>query len=174
MAVCVWLLLAFFAATLSGEAGATELRAWTDGDREPFALESLARDRISLAAQRDRVVLVHFFATWCEPCRAEMAALQRLAERSEPGRLAILAINVGEPDSRVRRFFDTLPVAFPILLDRDQAVTKAWQVATLPTTFVLDRALAPRLVVEGDLDWDAPDANHKLAELANDSSRDGK
>lgn len=174
MAVCVWLLLAFFAATLSDEANATELRVWMEGDREPFMLDSLTRDRISLAAQRDRVVLVHFFATWCEPCRAEMSALQRLAERSEPGRLAILAVNVGEPESRIRRFFDTLPVGFPILLDRDQAVTKAWQVATLPTTFVLDRALTPRFVVEGDLDWDAPDANQKLAELANDLPRDAK
>lgn len=172
MTVCVWLLLALFAVT--GPAIATELRVWTEGDREPFVLDSLARDRISLAAQRDRVVLVHFFATWCEPCRAEMAALQRLAERSEHGRLAILAVNVGEPDTRVRRFFDTLPVVFPILLDRDQAITKAWQVTTLPTTFVLDRTLAPRLVVEGDLDWDAPDANHALAQLANDSPRDGK
>ena len=174
MPVCVWLLLALFAVTVPKQANATELRAWTEGEQPPFVLDSLARDRISLAAQRDRVVLVHFFATWCEPCRAEMAALQRLAERSERGRLAILAINAGEPDARVRRFFDTLPVDFPILLDRDQAITKAWQVTTLPTTFVLDRTLAPRLVVEGDLDWDAPDANHTLAELANDSPRDGK
>ncbi len=174
MLVCIWLFLALVAVAVPGQANATELRVWMEGDREPFTLDSLTRDRISLAAQRDRVVLVHFFATWCEPCRAEMSALQRLAERSERGRLAILAVNVGEPDSRVRRFFDTLPVDFPILLDRDQAVTKAWQVATLPTTFVLNRALAPRFVVEGDLDWDAPDANQKLAELANDLSRDAK
>ena len=164
------LLLALF---VSAPIGATELRAWTDGNPEPFVLDSLARDRISLAGQGDRVVLVHFFATWCEPCRDEMAALQRLTARFAPDRLKILAINVGEPDSRVRRFFDALPIDFPILLDRDKAVTKSWQVATLPTTFVLDRTLAPRFVVEGDLDWASADANQKLAELVDPSPGGG-
>ena len=99
----------------------------------------MAGERISLAAHGERVVLVHFFATWCEPCRAEMAALQRLAHRFAQRPFAILAVDVGEVDSRVRRFFESVPVTFPILLDRDKAVTKAWQVSTLPTTFVLGR-----------------------------------
>jgi len=46
-----------------------------------------------------------------------------------------------------------VPADFAVLLDRDRAVTKAWQVSALPTTFVLDAELAPRLFVEGDLDW---------------------
>jgi thiol-disulfide isomerase/thioredoxin len=158
---------------VSGQAGATELRAWSEGDREPFALDSLAREQISLAAQRGRVVLVHFFATWCEPCRDEMSSLQRLTQRFAPDRLKVLAINVGEPDSRVHRFFDTLPVDFPILLDRDKVVTKAWQIATLPTTVVLDRTLAPRFIVESDLDWAAADAAGKIAELVGDSPAAG-
>jgi thiol-disulfide isomerase/thioredoxin len=153
------------AATHLNESRAAELSPWVEGGRPHFSLDSLTGDSISLAAHADRVVLVHFFATWCEPCRPEMAALQRLADRFARRPLAILAIDVGEVDARVRRFFETLPVAFPILLDRDKAVTKAWQVSSLPTTFVLDRALAFRFVVEGDFDWDRPDADRALDAL---------
>jgi len=150
------------AASSAGGARVAELAPAIEGAKPLFSLDALAGGRIALGEQRDRVVLVHFFATWCEPCRAELSSLQRLAERFPRPRLTILAVDVGEVDPRVRRFFDTLPVGFPILLDRDKAVTKAWQVSTLPTTFVLDRTLVPRLVVEGDFDWDRPDTGSKL------------
>ncbi len=55
---------------------------------------------------------------------------------------------------RVRNFVEKLPVNFPVLLDRDRSVAKAWNVSALPTTFILDRNLKPRLFVERDYDWD--------------------
>ena len=51
----------------------------------------------------------------------------------------------------------TTPVDFPVLLDRDRAVAKAWSVATLPTTFVLDASLQPKFVVETEFAWDTID-----------------
>jgi len=136
-----------------------------------FGLAALGGGRVDLAAQTDRVVLVHFFATWCEPCRDEMARLQRLAARFANQPLAILAVDVGEPDPRVQRFFDANPVTFPILLDRDSAVARAWQVATLPTTVVLDRAHVARFVAVGDVDWDGGEADRELAALVADINR---
>ena len=56
-----------------------------------------------------------------------------------------------------------------MLLDSDRTVTRAWGVYALPTTYVLDRNLAPRLFVEGDLDWTRDDvvaALRRVAELA--------
>ena len=57
------------------------------------------------------------------------------------------------------RFLETsaVEVSFPVLLDIDRAVTKAWGVSILPTTFVLDRKRVVRLSVEGDVDWLQPD-----------------
>ena len=49
------------------------------------------------------------------------------------------------------------PINYPVLLDRDRAVTRAWKVGTLPTTFVLDADLRPRLVVEAEFAWDRID-----------------
>lgn len=94
---------------------------------------------------------MHFFATWCEPCKAEFAALAQVAARRPA--IKILAIDVGEPTERVRKFARAEGVTLPILLDGDRKVTRSWRVSILPTTFVLDEAHTARLFVEGDLDW---------------------
>lgn len=142
---------------------ATQLQRWTGQTPPTFTLPDSASAEVSLAAARGQIVLVHFFATWCEPCREELPALNRLAARGE-GKVKVLTISVAEVDLRVRRFLETMPLDFPVLLDRDRTVAKAWDVSTLPTTFVLDANLRPRLFVESDFAWDTVDP----AKLAND------
>jgi peroxiredoxin len=134
-----------------------ELRP-VQGERSDFTLRDSIGADSALAAHRGRTVLVHFFATWCEPCREELPALRRLVERAGDQKLSVVAISVAEVPIRVRRFIEQMPVNFPILLDEDRAVSKAWGVHTLPTTFVLDAELRPRLAVEREYDWDQVDA----------------
>jgi thiol-disulfide isomerase/thioredoxin len=134
----------------------------TDGQKLSFALDDLAGVQHDLSSMPGRLVLVHFFATWCEPCREELPALQRLRERSEDSALAVVAISVGEPDDRVRRFLATNPLRIPVVLDRDRAVAGKWHIHTLPTTYVLDRGLEPRLMVEGEFQWDRVNAEQLL------------
>ncbi len=132
----------------------------------PLALNSLAHGPQDLAALQGKVVLVHFFATWCEPCREEMAGLSRLAGRLPESSFAVLAVDVGEVELRVRRFFDAHPVPFPVLLDEDRAALKAWKVVGLPSSFVLDPSHTLRLYAGGPVDWDAPEAVRLLESLA--------
>ncbi|MDR6755789.1 peroxiredoxin [Mycoplana sp. BE70] len=127
-------------------------------------LDSLDGKRISLEDYRGQAVIVHFFATWCEPCVGELKSLERLAARRHGERLAILAVDVGEVDARVRSFFQKYPVSFPVLLDRDRTITKAWQVMALPTSFVLGPELSAVLFVKGELDWDNRDVDSALDE----------
>jgi peroxiredoxin len=133
-----------------------ELQRWTKGSQPLFALPSTSGTVVALDSVRGQVVLVHFFATWCEPCREELPALNRLAVRAN-GTVKVLAISGAEVDVSVRRFIEGAPVDYPVLLDRDRAVTRAWKVGTLPTTFVLDADLRPRLVVEAEFAWDRID-----------------
>lgn len=125
----------------------------TDANPPTFALEQLEGAPLDLAALRGSTVLVHFFATWCEPCKAEFAALAQFAAHRPA--IKIVAIDVGEPAERVRKFARAEGVTLPILLDGDRKVTRSWRVTILPTTFVLDETLTARLFVEGDLDWSA-------------------
>jgi thiol-disulfide isomerase/thioredoxin len=143
-------------------ATAAELQAWPSPKTPPLALPSLAGDAVDLSAACGRVVLVHFFATWCEPCREEIASLERLAARADGPK--IFAVSVGEVPARVKTFFDGRPPSFPVLLDGDRRAMKDFSVLGLPTTFVLDRGLRPARRVDGDLDWTAPET---LAALSN-------
>jgi peroxiredoxin len=128
-----------------------------DNQKPPFRLDDLNMKPVSLADLRSDIVVVHFFATWCEPCREELPALNRLVARSDPSHLRVVSISVAEVDVRVRNFVEKIPVGFPVLLDRDRSVAKSWNVSALPTTFILDRNLQPRLYVERDYDWDRLD-----------------
>lgn len=125
----------------------------------------MAGGRAQLSEFRHRIVLLHFFATWCEPCRAEMASLQNLFERHAGRPLAIVAVNVAEVKPRVERFLAANPVSFPVLLDSDRTVARAWRVAALPTTIILDAQSVPVLIAEGDVDWGHPDIDAKIKEL---------
>jgi peroxiredoxin len=102
---------------------------------------------------------------WCEPCRAELTTLQQLHAHLRDRYVTIVGVDVGEVDSRVRRFFAERPASFPILLDRDSAASKAWQVSILPTTFLLDSNLVPRFVAEGDVDWARPEIEESVTSL---------
>lgn len=108
---------------------------------------------LALAGQSGDVILVHFFASWCEPCREELPALGRLAARGAPG-LKVLAIAVADNDAPLRRLIETTGIKFPVLLDRDRAVARAWTISTLPSTVILDAQHQARLMVESDYDWD--------------------
>jgi thiol-disulfide isomerase/thioredoxin len=140
----------------------TEWRTRTEGLLPLSGLDSLNGERTSLTEPHSGAMLVHFFATWCEPCRAEVSTLQQLHARLRDRSVTVIGVDVGEADRRVRRFFAGQPVSFPILLDRDRSVSKAWQVSILPTTFLLDGDLVPRFVVEGDVDWAQPQIEESL------------
>jgi len=131
----------------------------------PFALDALSGSRAALDDYRGGTVILHFFAVWCEPCRAELAALERLSARMAQNSVTIVAVDVGEVDDRVQRFFASQPVSFAVTLDRDRAVAKSWNVDVLPTTFVLDRALVPRFIAIGDCNWDKPEVAQILEML---------
>jgi peroxiredoxin len=145
--------------------GSATLVALAGSPQASFALPSLDGPAIELARLRGRIVLIHFFATWCEPCRAEMASLRDLQTRLDGRPFAIVPISVAEADGAVRRFFAGEALPFAVLLDRDRSVARAWGIHTLPSSVVLDRNLKPRFIAEGDVDWARPDVMKTLSDL---------
>lgn len=138
-------------------ARADEFEVWRPASMPALHLPTLDGSDRDLSADAGRVVLVHFFATWCEPCRDELRSLERLAATFEARPLRILAVDVGEPADRVRRFLERNGISprFPVLIDFDKQAMRAWGVEMLPTSYALDRALCPLWKVAGTLEWDS-------------------
>jgi peroxiredoxin len=150
--VCLTIALAFFL-WLHSATRAAELTPAGGPAKPDFSLQDLNGGNVPLKTFKGRMVLVHFFATWCEPCREELPALNRFLERSASN-VSVVAISVVEVDPRVKRFFEAMPVTFPVLLDRDRTIAKSWKISTLSTTYVLDANMKPMLIVEADFAWD--------------------
>ncbi len=117
-------------------AGVVELR---EGHRTPeLRLPTLGGGVASLAEHRDKLVLVNFWATWCQPCTIEMPTLEALW-REYRGRLVVLGVSVdrGAPRLLLDPYVARLGLTFPILLDGDQRASAGWRVTSLPATFVV-------------------------------------
>jgi thiol-disulfide isomerase/thioredoxin len=107
-----------------------------------------------LAQYRGKVVVINFWATWCAPCREEMPSLDRLQKRLATRPFVLLTVDVGEDESRVQRFLDSLGLRFNVLYDRDGATARAWRARALPATFVLDTEGLVRYQLVGATAWD--------------------
>ena len=122
-----------------------------------FALSKLpAPGDLSLDALRGEVVLLNFWATWCEPCEREMPAMQRLHEKLGPDGLHLVAVSVDDTSDVVERFRERFGLSFQILWDPDKRVSDVYQAYKYPETLLIGR---DGVVVEryiGPRDWDSP------------------
>jgi len=152
-------------ALLAAPAAAQVLKPWSGGATPPLELADLQGAKHKLADYRGKVVLVNFWATWCVPCRDEMPSIERLRAALEGRRFAVLAVNLAEPESRIRKFLEAVPVRFPVLLDRDTQASKAWQARLLPVTFIVGPDGAIRYRHVGELDWSRPEVREAILGL---------
>lgn len=104
-----------------------------------FALFALAGNSITLSGLRGRPVVLNFWTTWCGPCRHEMPYLQEVFEERTNQELAIIAVNIGESESIVRKFITNRGYTFPIALDQERHVALDYEIAAIPTTFLIDQ-----------------------------------
>ena len=110
---------------------------------------------VDIGALKGRMVIVNFWATWCAPCVAEMPSLQALAKRLGSNKAIVLGVNYHESPQKVREFQERVPVRFALLRDPWQATSAAWNVTTLPTTFIVDANGIVQYRVVGEVDWNS-------------------
>jgi thiol-disulfide isomerase/thioredoxin len=146
-------------------AGGGTMRPWSGGATPPLALRDLAGKEHKLADYKGKVVVLNFWATWCDPCREEMPAMQRLQDKLSGKPFVILAVDYGEGPPRISEFLKKVPVRFTVLLDRDTAAATAWKVKVLPTTLVLDPDHKVRFVAVGDIGWDTAPVESEIVKL---------
>jgi cytochrome c biogenesis protein CcmG, thiol:disulfide interchange protein DsbE len=147
--------ITLFALAVAGAicASAAELKPWTGGATPELVLRDLKGATVNLADYRGKVVLVNFWATWCEPCRDEMPSMQELKRKLGGRPFEIIAVNLAESEAKVADFLRRFPVDFTILLDRSSEVRREWKVKMLPTSFVVAPDGSLRYAVVGEMNW---------------------
>ena len=109
----------------------------------PLQLNNLSGKSIDIASLKGKVVVVNFWASWCEPCREEFEELTQLQESYGPKGLVVLAVNLAEMKPRVMQFLKGNGFSensLEILLDRNSTVYKTWKARGLPTTFLVSKS----------------------------------
>ena len=139
-------------------ADSTRFIPWTDAAAPALALNDLGGAPRTLGDYRGRILLVNFWATWCEPCRDELASINKLQEKLAGKPFVVLLINYGEARARVADFVKRESIVFPILLDPNQDASKAWRVRVLPSSFLVGPDGRVRYKVIGEIDWAQADA----------------
>ncbi len=105
-----------------------------------FTLPDLAANRVSLEDFRGKVVLVHFWATFCIPCLHELPGLEGLWRDFREQGLVILAVAADRGSAAVvRDFSDRHGLSFPVLHDAEGQVRNRYEVAALPTSYIIGR-----------------------------------
>jgi len=137
-----------------------------------FSLPSLTDNvPVALETLRGRVVLLHFWSTWCKPCEEEMPALERLRHSLDSQSFALLTVSVDEDRSQVESYRNRLGLSLPILLDSSHEVSRAYQTYRYPESFLLDREgkVVARFV--GPREWDAQIYVDRIRELLGSEAR---
>ncbi|MEO5658524.1 MAG: TlpA disulfide reductase family protein [Polaromonas sp.] len=114
---------------------------------------------------KGRAVLLNFWASWCEPCRAEMPTLQQVADLYGPEQLLVLAINFKEQPARALQFAKSTGITLPVLLDVHGQAAQRWGVKVFPTTLAINHQGRARLRVMGELDWTGKAAEKLITSL---------
>jgi cytochrome c biogenesis protein CcmG/thiol:disulfide interchange protein DsbE len=137
------------------------------GARAPdfHAIDLATGDSVSLRERyRGAVTLVNVWATWCEPCKVEMPAMEKLYQSLAPQgfKIAAVSIDEGSPED-VQAFGRELGLSFDLLQDRSTNVQKIYQTTGVPESFLLNRdgVIVKRVI--GAHDWNSP-VNRALVE----------
>ncbi len=133
------------------------------GKKAPeFALKDMNDKTVSLSSLKGNVVLVSFWATWCPPCREEMASLNRLYRYSRNKGLVIVAVSTDRSPSPVKDFLGKSPVDFPVVMDSGSKVARQYKVFSLPTSFLVNRngVIVQRYL--GEEEWDSAKIRDKI------------
>ena len=157
-------LAAALALTLVPEIAAAKV---SKGQRAPgFTLPSLSGEKVSLSGFAGKVVVLDFWAQWCEPCKRELPELDKLAKSYGAKNVAIITVNIDKQRDNADKLVRTLGLSLPVLLDAAGAVAATYDLPKMPSSYVIDPKGVVRFVHEGYESGDIARFQKEIAELS--------
>ena len=112
-----------------------------DGHTAPdFEVQMFDGSTIKLADLKGKVVLLNFWATWCPPCRAELARVEKdIIERFKGKPFVFIPVSRGEKRETVAAFREKMGYTFPMGLDTESTIYKKYAQTYIPRNFLIDK-----------------------------------
>ena len=140
-----------------------------NGITEPlaFRLEDIHGRQVSISNFRGKIVFLNFWTTWCPTCLVEMPSMEKLHQKLKDKNFAMVTVSIQESAPQVKKFFIKYKLTFTALLDTTGGVAFGLGIASIPTTFILDKNGSPIGVVMGPREWDSNKAVALFEHLIN-------
>ncbi len=133
-----------------------------------FSLETPDGKTLGLKDFKGKVILLNFWATWCEPCKAELPSMQRLYESLRPAGVEVVAISIDRnKKDRIKEYVKEYDLTFPVLLDPSQKVRKGYFIMGLPTSYLIGADGNLKGFVSGAREWDSAASKKLFSNLVN-------
>ncbi|TPV94707.1 MAG: TlpA family protein disulfide reductase [Myxococcales bacterium FL481] len=131
-------LLGPVACATTGATGAASNRSGlAPGDMAPsIAVAGQAGPDVTSFA--GKVLVVDFWASWCEPCKDELPELEQLYTKLNPSGLEIVGVSVDEDRRDMDRFLEGIPLSFALVFDATHEIAQRWNPPAMPTSYVVD------------------------------------
>lgn len=121
-----------------------------------------------LSQYKGKVVLLTFWAHWCEPCLVELPTFRQLAEQFEDKGFVIVPVNLdnkGEADEFIKNFWSNESLPFETHFDYEKKAAKLFNIDTLPANFLIDRQGRIAVTSYGFNDWTSQSTMDMIAGL---------
>lgn len=111
--------------------------------REAFAGDIILNDlngkAVNLSGYKGKPAILFFWTSWCPYCRKETKTLNQLYPQMKKEGITVFAVNIGEPDYKVKGFFKDYGLTFNVLLDKEGKLANHYDVIGVPTYIFLDK-----------------------------------
>ncbi len=133
--------------------GGTDAERGSTSTGRPLVLAAPDLDGrlVDVGAETGKVRVVDFWATWCEPCKDALPALDAMARELGSRGLAVYGVSIDEDRAQILEFLQKTPVGFPVLWDKGAVQVSRFDVSYMPVTLLVDRKGTIRHVHQG---WD--------------------
>jgi peroxiredoxin len=145
--------------------------AATIGDQAPdFHLPSLSGQDVGLEAFKGDVVLLNFWASWCEPCQEELPAFQAFHQGYYDRGFQVVGINVDKKRQNAQKFVDLFHLSFTVLLDPASETIRQYRGRSMPISYLIDRKGQVREVIFGFSRKKLPQIEKSIVRLLDESA----
>ncbi len=128
-------------------------------DLTPFRGEKA----ISVSKISEKVIVLNFWATWCDACMEEMPSLIQLRKRYHGAGLEVVGVNLDEnPDDSISKTMEKFGIDFPLFKDPDGKLADLFDVRAIPVTVIFDKSRKVLYTKDGEQNWMAPEVTVQM------------